>query len=202
MNLNGNLTACAVLGFASALCLLGLTACSSTTVIKTGEQPALRSGSALKSITPLKVCVQDFQDLRGTEPDLAFAFGQAKWRLDKPVAMWVRDSLRREFERNGHTCLSPERVAEADLVMDGSVYRCSVDVGMGVTGRVGAKISASAARDPAVRFSGKFDGSFYDRANVTSGATVLNEALLNLIKDLTTDPAFLDFLRRAGGAPE
>ncbi len=204
MKVNKSWIGNALLKLTLALCCLDLSGCS-TTVIKTAEQPPLQTGSALRSLKPLKLCLKDFQDLRGTEPDVIFDVAGKKYQLDKPVATWVRDSIRREFERNGHTCVGPEREKEANVVIDGSVYQYSLDVAFfGIatsrfTGNVGAKISATAPNAPAVPFAKKYDGSFYAssrRMTIDTVIKIQNEALLAMIKELTSDQEFLDFLKR------
>lgn len=193
-----------VLTLTSALCCLGLCACKSTTVIKTAEQPGLQTGSPLKGIKPLRVCLNDFQDVRGSQPDVIFAVMEKTYKLDQPVASWVRESIRREFERNGHSCVGPDKAGEADVVLDGSVYRYSLDLSTGIeymrfTGNVGAKISARSAKDSNAVFAKKYDGSFYAggwNIRIPTVIKVQNEALLAMIKELTSDQEFLDFLKR------
>ena len=207
MKSNPPLTGNTILTLAFALCCLGVSACSTTT-IKTAEQPALQTGSPLRGVKPLRVCLKEFQDLRGVPPDVIFDVAGKTYKLDKPVATWVRESIRKEFERNGHTCVGPEGEKAADVVMDGSVYRYSLDAQMTqfstrFTGNVGAKISVSAAKDPAAVFAKKYDGSYYSAGFGMSIKTVVkiqNEALLSMIKELTSDQEFLDFLKRQQAA--
>jgi len=166
----------------------------------------------LKGVGSLKVCVKDFRDLRFIKPAAipeAMSPGRYKWQKPhKPVDNLVRDGVRREFERDGHTCLGPDQEAKADVVMEGALYNYSVHhtiVGLALyraTCNIGVKINLRSAKDPEVVFFRKYEGTFYADKWRTSNAwvnTVMDEALLNMIKELTSDEDLLDFLRRQGG---
>ncbi len=194
-----------------ALCWLGLSG-RRASATWAAEQPSLQGGSPLKGVNPLKVCLKDFQDLRFVKPAAipeAMSPARYKWpKPHKPVANLIRDSVRREFERDGHTCLGPEQEAKADVVMEGALYQYSVHhsiVGLALfraTCNIGVKLSVRSAKDPEAVFFRKYEGTFYADKWRTSNAwvsSVMNDALFNLIKELTNDEDLLDFLRRQGG---
>jgi hypothetical protein len=178
------------------LSCFGLSGCTWTIV--TAKQAPLQTGSALKLVKPLKVCIKDFQDMRGMQKDVV----HYNFKLDKPIATWVHDTIQREFERNGHTCLKPDKEGEADIVVEGLVYRYSIDFQVGIymskmVSNVGVKMSIKAVRDPNHVFTKKYDGNSFVNSMSMPLETVSegqNEALLNMVKDFTTDQELLDFL--------
>ena len=152
----------------------------------------------------LRVYVGEFEDGRGLAPDFVGFLVNHKYNLDKPVSQVVRDSIQSEFQRNGHICLGTEQQNQADIVIEGSVYQYMFAFDAGrreIAGHVGVKISVKAVSRPSDLFSKKYDGNYILRGGFMSGHTaqqVLNEALLNMLKEFTTDQEFLGFLKRTG----
>ncbi len=189
---------------------LALTSCS-TPLIQTSKLPSLETGSPLKSSRPLRVYVGEFQDVRGLEADfigVGFGVPVPRLRLDKPVSQVVRDSIQREFQRNGHTCLGTGERGWADIKVEGSVYQyvfqfLAGGAGMKLTGtgHVGVKISAKSVSHPDRFFSKNYDGSSstsrFNWSVQETGETV-NDALLNMLEEFTTDREFLEFLKQTG----
>jgi uncharacterized lipoprotein YajG len=158
----------------------------------------------------LRVYVGEFQDVRGLAPNFVgvwtTALSDHKYNLDKPVSQVVRDSIQSEFERNGHICLGTGQQSQADIVIEGSVYEYmfSFQTMVGrqeMAGHVGVKVSVKAVSRPNDLLSKKYDGNYTENGllwSMDAPHKVLNEARLNMLKELTTDQEFLDFLKRAG----
>ncbi len=193
-----------LIALALALATVALTSCALH--VKTAKQPFLQTGSPLSALKRLKVCVAQFEDARGVAPDHVGQIGVREMKLDKPVAAMIQDSVRREFERNGHIGVEPGRAQEADIVVTGTVYRYSLDQQVGyvsvkVMGNVGVKVSIKSASRPTEVFVKKYDGTYYTSGmGISNGKAikVLNEARLNMLKEFTGDQEFLDFLKRTG----
>ena len=72
-----------------------------------------------------------------------------------------------------------------------------------LTGNVGVELSVTASKDPKSRFTKKYDGTFYNDKfgfTVANVIEIQNQALLSMIKELTSDTELLDFLRRQNQA--
>jgi hypothetical protein len=108
--------------FLAVLALLNaLLGCSLTHTLKSADIPQLQVGSPLKSVPPLTFAFKEFKG-GGNKDDLIGDFGIHKYKLDQPVATVVAKAIRKELERNGHTCIA-ESTSKADFVVDGTVYK-------------------------------------------------------------------------------
>jgi hypothetical protein len=179
--------------FASAVMIVAL--CAVGCSIKLNYD-GLQGGSPLKGIPPKTFVIDPFT---GDHGDRRVFSG------DKPAKDMVRDAIRQELERNGHTCVPEAAVTRADFRISGAVYEWSIyqapTAGLNVAYgfAVGMKVLATRLAPGGPEFSKKYEGSYRnERLGTPSSLTLANEAFeaafTMMLRDFTTDPEFLTFL--------
>lgn len=174
------------------------------TTIKTKDIQQLQTGSPLKSINPKIFAFKEFKDIRGTEPSLVSKLGGRDVILDMPAATVVATAIKRELERNGHTCVMDTPESKANFVIEGVVFKYWFALNNKVlfvkgTGNVAVKLTISAISDNKKVLTKSYEGEY----QLSSGRPLkyicketLNQALLAMIKEISTDPELIAFLER------
>jgi hypothetical protein len=95
-----------------------------TYTLKSDEIPTLQTGSPLRGIVPKTFAFRKFKDARLiNDPFLVgVEYNRGKMKLDQPVATVVATAVRKELERNGHTCVVDSPQLKSDFVIEGTVY--------------------------------------------------------------------------------
>ena len=177
--------------------------CGPSVLVVKHSNLGLEMGSPLKRISPKTFIVDGFTDIRGVEPSLVSTY-PFQLKMEKPVTEIIEELIRQELERNGHKCVSGATANQADFKITGSVYQywSTFTRGPGglvlyTTGNVGLKIMVTHLPE-AGDFTKKYDGSEkfssawgirYDKQ-----IEILHQAFLNVLRDFTTDPDFINFL--------
>jgi hypothetical protein len=147
----------------------------------------LQMGSPLKSLPSRTFVVEVF-----TEDGQVVA-------TDKPAQDMVRDAIRQELERNGHTCVTEASAANADFRISGSVYQWSFVIRHIAANfayyqfDVGMKVLATRLVPGGPEFSKKYAGSYHNErfGSIHALDEVFQPAFTAMLRDFTTDPEFL-----------
>jgi hypothetical protein len=183
---------------------LALAACR-TVLIEAAQQPTLQTGSPLKELPPIRIHVAEFADLRGFPREFVGRMKNFTYEIDSSVGHIVRVAVERELQRNGHLSVANTDASPAEIYLQGSVHRYLLSTEenvmlVTVTGQVGIEIVAKSASQKRDIFNKRYAGA-YSMSGMfipyREPVKVLNEALLNMIKDFTGDREFIAFLRRA-----
>jgi len=186
-------------------------------VIKMDKIPELQGGSPLSGIKTVIFTVNHFKDDRGSVKEFAgdertvgMSGGvQPNYRTDRQVNDIVRQAIINELIRNGHRVVATEDSSKANVIIDGTVrqywawfehhHYWPLSYEHTVLGSVKADITVKFS-DSGSTFSKSFNGAadLKTYAGFTKGKceSVLNEALLNMVKDFTMDLGFLDGLNK------
>ena len=175
-----------------------------TQTIRSAAIPLLQTGSPLKGIKPKTFAFKEFKDIRGTEPSLVSRDGGFDIILDMPAVTVVATAIKRELERNGHTCVMDTPESKANFVIEGAVYKYWFTFNHSVfsvkgTGNVAVKLTISAVSPNRGVLAKNYEGEY----NLTSGRPpkyiceeILNQALLAMIKEISTDPELIAFIEK------
>jgi hypothetical protein len=165
--------------------------------------PELQGSSPLSGIKPVMFTVNRFKDATAGEGIV----GQAL-QMDRQVNDIVRQAIINELIRDGHQVSSPEYSSKANAVIDGTVRTywvlCKQKIFLllraaHVLGHVKADITIRFLDSGTVltkSYDGASDVETYKGLTKETGERALNEALLNMLKDFTMDPDFLDGLNK------
>ena len=173
-------------------------------VLKTSEMSPLLSRSPLRDLTPKTFAFKEFKDIRGAEdPTELMKIGVHTFALEDPPAVLVAQWVNREFERNGHRCVPYSPEAKADFLVEGTVFKFSVRREIGW-------VSATEIAETAVKLTisrvptetGSLAKSYQGLSSFTTGFTisidswksVVHQALMAMIQDLSTDSELVTFL--------
>lgn len=173
-----------------------------TYVWNVAKIPTLQTGSPLRSVEPKTFAFKEFKDIRNVEDPLLLwelqqAFIVKQLKSDQPLTTIVAMQIKKELERNGHKCVVYSPQMKADFVVEGIVYKFSVrsDVGMFTVSEIantGVKLTIS--RVPID--SGVFVKSFEGDITTNNAIIALNEALLSMIKEMSTDTELVEFIKK------
>ena len=178
------------------------------TTIKTKDIQQLQTGSPLKSINPKIFAFKEFKDIRGTEPSLVWKLGGRDVILDMPAATVVATAIKRELERNGHTCVMDTPESKANFVIEGAVYKYLLRADSGffttkIIGNVAVKLTVSAVSDVKKVLTKSYEGEYYLSSNnsnpvptLNSWVAISNQALLEMVKEISTDSELIEFLEK------
>jgi len=173
-----------------------------THTIKSSEIPLLQTGSPLKGIKPKTFAFKEFRDARGTDASLVGQVEASKLRLDQPAATVVATAIKKELERSGHTCLVDSPEVKANFVIEGVVFKYWFALNSKVfsvkgTGNVAVKLTISAISDDKKVLTKSYEGEYQlSRGGLSKylWEEILNQALLTMIKEISTDPELIAFL--------
>jgi uncharacterized lipoprotein YajG len=188
------------LGAVLAVSVIMLAGC--THAIKSDEISSLRTGSPLKSVRPRTFAFKEFVDVRGNDAFVVAKGGGHKWKLDQPVATVVATAIRKELERNGHTCVMDSPQSKSDFIIEGSVYKFWISTGGGgfashtviVRANVAVKLTVGPVSPEKGALTKSYEGEYQLAAFYISLETrkdILNQALLAMVKQMSTDPELI-----------
>ena len=173
-------------------------------IIKSSEIPLLQTGSPLKGISPKTFAFKEFRDIRWTDASLVGQLWASKIRLDQPAATVVATAIKKELERNGHTCLVDSPEVKANFVIEGIVFKYWFAIDKGFfsvkgTGNVAVKLTISAVSPNRGVLAKNYEGEY----QLSRGGglpihieEILNPALLAMIKEISTDPELIAFIEK------
>lgn len=179
--------------------------CAMTMTIKTKDIPQLQTGSPLKSINPKRFAFKEFKDIRGREPSLVGKIKALEFNLDMPAATVLAAAIKRELERNGHACVADTPESKANFIIEGAVYKywLKEDASFSaatIIGNVAVKLTVSSVSDEKKVMTKSYEGEYYLSAGfgVRPGScdAVLNQALLGMVKEISTDPELIAFIEK------
>ena len=178
-----------------------------TPIMKTDKIPTLQTGSPLKGIAPKTFAFKEFKDQRPTK-DPFLVEGEShsgQWKLDQTATTVVATAVRKELERNGHTCVVDSSQSKADFVIEGALYRYSY---IRVQSLVKTKVTAYLKMELTVRRVSPREGALtksyqgeYGLSDAGGGISrgtmedILNQAILETVKQISTDPELISFLK-------
>ncbi len=171
--------------------------------IKTDDIQQLQSGSPLKSINPKIFAFKEFKDIRGLKPSYVGTIRFSKINLDVPTATVVATAIKRELERNGHVCVVDKPGSKANFVIEGVVYKYwiredSSFFTVKIIGDVAIKLTVSAVANDKNVLIRNYAGEYYLSSGFgvprNSWEAISNQALLEMVKEISTDPEFIGFI--------
>jgi len=175
-----------------------------THTIKSADISTLQTGSPLKGVGSKTFSFKDFKDIRGTDAFLITAIGSHKYTLDQPVATVVAMSIRKELERNGHKYIAYSTQSNPDFIIEGTVYKYSLTMQSGlvsntIIGNAAVKLTISRASADREVLAKSYQGEY--RKDTFGGPhgvlkAVSNQALLEMVKEMSTDPELIAFLEK------
>jgi hypothetical protein len=167
--------------------------------------PSLEGPSPLRSIGPLTMIVHQFKDPTPRDPSVP---------IERKPGELVTDVIAAELVRNGYRLVTNEVSEKPDAILNGYVTACHVLLYWGsFESKLEAKVAANIElinKEGRQVFSKDYSGTtepmpcvrcypghpflpLGDRA--LYARELLKRSLLNLVRDITTDPEFLDMLR-------
>lgn len=188
--------------------LLMIQGCAYT--IKTGDIPQLKTGSPLHAIKPLLFEIEEFADERQVmdkykDDEIRMkknyvGFWTRAILIDRNVTGIITEAISSELKRNGHSVSnSSDGNKNVDIVIKGAVTKFYFFAVNKVEGCVEAKIAVISNKDSAKTFIKTYRGNVPTNWRVPGGYgginKLLNQALLDMVEDFTTDTEFLDLLR-------
>lgn len=164
------------------------------------ETPTLQVGSPLRSVEPKTFAFKDFQDIRNTKnPSLMLELGVHTHLLDQPPAIFVADRIKKEFERNGHKCVDASSQVRTDFIVEGKIYKFSIQhiMGMWTTTQIantGVKLTINRMPSESGVLIKSYGGEYTGTS--TKWVDALGQAALSMIKEISTDPELIEFIRK------
>ncbi len=174
-----------------------------TITINTKNIQQLQTGSPLKSINAKIFAFKEFKDIRMKEPLLVGEKKHREINLDMPAATVVATAIKRELERNGHICVIDKPESKANFVVEGAVYKYWVRGESSfftakVIGNVAVKLTVSALSDAKKVLTKNYEGEYYLSSGFAiswdSMIAISNQALLGMVKEISTDSELISFL--------
>lgn len=179
------------------LVILFLGACIGTPTIKMETIPELKVGSPLSEVKPLTFYVKRFGDEVG---EVISVVGPEIWfiKIDIPANQLFSQAIANELKRNGHTVFLYENDGKADIIIDGAVKKYFIESPHSGfysrnTGYAEAEITLIKTSDDTESMSKLYRGSF--DCGTARCRTCLYETLLDMVKDFSTDPDLLEFVK-------
>lgn len=157
----------------------------------------------MKIIPSKTFAFKEFTDTRGYDPYVVGQWGSHRLILEKPAADTVADAVKKEFERNGHSCVSVSQQAESDFLVTGTVYKyylswfglasvkAIADVGITLTMR-----SQSSHNSIVKNYQGEYPITGDSEITSEMQGNALNQALLNVLRQIFYDDDLIQFIRK------
>jgi hypothetical protein len=184
------------------LTCLTQTGCVGPTYQSKTRMPSLDMGTPLKGVPSRVFLVHKFSDDRGVSPLVI----SGTLKLDQPVAEAFSEAVRHELERNGHKCVLSATEAKPDFVLDGSLVQVGVNFSRpsGLTANLNVDIAlklifnkpGASGSDYAKRYAGSGQASTVGPLSNGFCFGVVDQAILNVLREFSTDPALADYLKR------
>lgn len=189
--------------FALILTVIFLQGCNTKT-IRIDPIPELKTGSPLAGIEPLSFAFKEFEDFRTDKKHIGLCVNMGvKMELkDQNVSEIVRQAVVNELKRNGHKILLPGEANNADVVIEGIVSRFWIDgranfatISYASTVVTDITVSTVGSDKP---LSKTYEGNFNYSGGGFPGVLeyILNQALLDMLKEFTTDEDFLSRIKQ------
>lgn len=183
-------------------CLVLYCGCNVKT-IKIDPLPQLQSGSPLSTVEPLTFKIKEFEDVRSYKKQIGATKAGPKIELDEQkVSEIITQAIANELKRNGHKVLQTGKSDKADIIVEGIVRQYWVASTPGfitvtITGSVEVEMNFITGQDSKKPLSKTFRGNHYysDKGFLGVLEYVLNQALLDMLKEFTTDEEFLNKLK-------
>ncbi len=186
-------------------CAFSIQAC--TTVYRFERPAELKTGSPLRALDSLTFRINTFSDKRLQQGNKIGRLRGKTIISDTPIPQIVYETLITELRRNGHQVVGSNDIRQPDAVIDGAVLFYWLefrDVNVFTVEAIGTVKVDLSLRTPSCSNRSiepmTYTGTYNLRSHmgITAGGMqgVLEEALLNVIKDFTTDPRVLDVLRQ------
>jgi uncharacterized lipoprotein YajG len=179
-----------------------LLGCSITHTLKSADIPQLQVGSPLKGVQPAIFAFKEFRDVRD-DNEMIWDVGIHKYRLDQPAAIVVATAIRKELERNGHTCVMESSQSNSDFVVEGTVYKYFLTMDSGgliafVNGNVATKLKITSNHADKKEFVKNYEGKYLRsgfRFSFDEMLGISTQALLEMVKEMSTDPELVEFIQ-------
>ena len=162
--------------------------------MKSSEISVLHSGSPLKGLSPKIFAFKDFRDDRGKDADpyLVAVNGIHKYRLGEPKTTFAVAAIRKELERNGHTCIMYSPQSKSDFIIEGSLYKFGVYSDPRYPLTVAVKLTVIPAPPKEELLTKTYEGE----SDAPIFKECLNQALLAMVKEMSTDTDLIAFLEK------
>lgn len=199
----GRIISVITIGF---LVLGGVPAMSNGAEINSADFQLSQKETPLKNIRPKTFVAKDIKDMRGYfNQQLVYKFRtgnkMTEVTLNKPVATVIQTLVKGELERNGHKCIVDSQEAKPDFVIAGSVLRFDINEPREreLTALVSLKLTILNAANRKGAYSNKYDGAYSfsiaaDKDRTAQEKHLLNQAILDMLGKITSDPKLLEFL--------
>lgn len=182
--------------------LITLLGCSVTHTLKSADIPQLHVGSPLKDVQTATFAFKEFRDVRDNNK-MIWDSGLHKYELDQPAAIVVATAIRKELERNGHMCVMESSQSKSDFVVEGTVYKYFLRLDSGgltgyLNGDVATKLKITSNHSDKKEFVKNYEGKYLLSGFRFSFEVILdvsNQTLLEMVKEMSTDPELVEFIR-------
>jgi len=188
---------------------------------KAADMPRFQTGSPLTGVRPKTFAFKEFRDVRdigmlnefafrgfsdvtGSDASLLFKVVNTEFRLEEPVANVVTAAIKKELERNGHTCIGYAQQSNADFIVEGSIYNYSFNMTSlyftkQMTGNVAVKLTVGNKSADKGVLTKCYVGEYQFETNAPTGGygtgyEVLGLAQMAMVKEISTDPELVEFL--------
>lgn len=180
-----------------------LQGCASRT-IKIDPIPELKIGSPLAGIEPLTFRINDFEDVRPLKKQVGACRVGPRIELDEQmVTDIIVQAMSNELKRNGHKVLKAGDAGNVDVIIDGTVRKYWIQsdnyaFSIKITGTVETEINI-AATNTDKPLTKTYRGEYYYETGFSITPSVwrdvINRALLEMLKEFTTDEEFLSRIK-------
>lgn len=176
--------------------------CSYT--MKTNDIPQLQTGSPLKSLDPKIFAFKKFETIGIDDSLVMLKKGAHKLTLEEPPAIMVATAIKKELERNGHTCIEYSPQLKADFIVEGTVYKYYLYQEMSLTtlkviANTAAKLTISSVSSDMQPLIKNYEGEYHVSGIMVPSniwKDILAQALLNMVKEISIDPELIAFLEK------
>lgn len=178
--------------------------------VRVESVPGLKGFSPLTAIEPLKFVVRKFEDPREDNVIIGGAPGPLSSKVEPKAGEIIQNAIAAELARNGHRVLPNQDTEEADVILDGAVADFKVNMWPGIVEdefepTVSATITLSDAESMHILLSKKYKGvverlrCHFCMPGILGQRDIAEEflarAIRSLVRNVTTDPAFLEALK-------
>ncbi len=175
-----------------------------THVVKTSDMSGLQTGSPLNSIKPKIFTFNEFKDIGGGDDPSVFSKNAGHiFKLDQSPASMVALALRKEFERNGHMCISSSPQAKSNFIIDGTIFKFMVMsrpllFHVEHHSKIALKLTVSRVPISNGVFVKAYQGEYESKegSGVEYLGNNIHKSLLAMIKEISTDQELLEFLQK------
>lgn len=186
-----------------------LVGCAGTAIVRVNYQPPESKESSLASIPPVKIKLLNFIDKREgkVEPILigrrqaAFGTPMGDVQGDRPVFEIVRDAVKLEFTRSGHSIVNENE----DIILRGEIRNFWVKTDTtplywDVIGEASIVVEAIKAGSGSAVLLGPYSAKNVEHTYVYPSVEimerVLGASLNNIIKDMSSDTMLINALKK------